>query len=442
LPVHKNYKFLVCLRALFLGSSRIPGFYDLPLEGRIQALQESYAGDASELDALWKAISSDQADPLIENVVGIFGMPLGIALNFLVDDREVLVPMAIEEPSVVAGASFMAKLVRAGGGFQTDVGPSEMIGQMQVLDIDDLAAAQNSLEEAKAELLQTADRSNPEIVSLGGGARDIEIRLLEQTEAGPMLVMHLIFDTLDAMGANTVNTALDSLSARVEELTRGHVHLRIISNLADRRLARASCRIPVEQLAFGDFTGEEVLEGIIQAWAFAEADPYRATTHNKGIMNGIDAVLIATGNDWRAVEAGAHSYAARTGTYTSLSTWSKPDNGFLTGKLELPMVAGTIGGATQAHPTASACLKLMGVKTAQELASVVVSVGLAQNLAALRALATEGIQKGHMRLHARQIAISAGAQGDMIQIIADRLADEGAIRQDRARELLEEMSKS
>ncbi len=421
-------------------SSRIPGFYDLALKERLQALQANYDGDPAELDALRNAISGDQADPLIENVVGVFGMPLGIALNFLIDGSEVLVPMAIEEPSVVAGASFMAKLVRTGGGFQTEVGPSEMIGQLQVLDVEDLMAAQKALLAAKDELLQIADRATPEIVSLGGGSRDVVIRPLEKTESGPMLILHLIFDTLDAMGANTVNTALESLSARVEELTRGRVHLRIISNLADRRLARAMCRIPFEELAFGEFTGESVRDGIIEAWAFAEADPYRATTHNKGIMNGIDAVLIATGNDWRAVEAGAHSYAARTGRYTSLSTWKRAEDGSLVGDLELPMVAGTVGGATQAHPTARACLQLMGVSTAKELASVVVSVGLAQNLAALRALATEGIQKGHMRLHARQIAISAGAQGDMIQVIADRMAEEGAIRQDRARELLKELS--
>lgn len=421
-------------------SSRIPGFYDLALKERLQALQANYDGDPAELEALRNAISGDQADPLIENVVGVFGMPLGIALNFLIDGSEVLVPMAIEEPSVVAGASFMAKLVRTGGGFQTEVGPSEMIGQLQVLDVEDLMAAQKALLAAKDELLQIADRATPEIVSLGGGSRDVVIRPLEKTESGPMLILHLIFDTLDAMGANTVNTALESLSARVEELTRGRVHLRIISNLADRRLARAMCRIPFEELAFGEFTGESVRDGIIEAWAFAEADPYRATTHNKGIMNGIDAVLIATGNDWRAVEAGAHSYAARTGRYTSLSTWKRAEDGSLVGDLELPMVAGTVGGATQAHPTARACLQLMGVSTAKELASVVVSVGLAQNLAALRALATEGIQKGHMRLHARQIAISAGAQGDMIQVIADRMAEEGAIRQDRARELLKELS--
>lgn len=421
-------------------SSRIPGFYDLSLQERVKALQANYSGDPAELDALWRAISGEQADPLIENVIGVFGMPLGIALNFLIDDREVLVPMAIEEPSVVAGASYMAKLVRAGGGFHTEVGPSEMIGQLQVLDVDDLQTARKNIGEAESELLEIADRVNPEIVSLGGGARAIEIRLLEQTEAGPMLILHLIFDTLDAMGANTVNTALESLAPRVEQLTRGRVHLRIISNLADRRLARATCRIPAEVLGFGEFTSDAVRNGIVEAWAFAAADPYRATTHNKGIMNGIDAVLIATGNDWRAVEAGAHSYAARDGNYSSLSTWSKSPEGALAGELEIPMAAGTVGGATQAHPTAKACLRLMGVKTARELASVVLSVGLAQNLAALRALATEGIQRGHMRLHARQIAISAGARGEMIERIADQLAEEGAIRQDRARELMNELS--
>jgi hydroxymethylglutaryl-CoA reductase len=260
--------------------------------------------------------------------------------------------------------------------------------------------------------------------------------MLRETAAGPMLIVHLIYDTRDAMGANAVNTAAERLAPRLEELTGGRVHLRILSNLADRRLAASRCRIPASTLAFGDFTGERVRDGIVEAWAFAEADPYRAATHNKGIMNGVDAVVIATGNDWRAIEAGAHAFAARSGRYTSLSRWSVGSDGALEGELEMPMAVGTVGGATRVHPAARAALELMGVRSARELAEIIVSVGLAQNLAALRALATEGIQRGHMGLHARQVAIAAGASGDLIERVAQRMVDDGVVRLDRARDLL------
>jgi hydroxymethylglutaryl-CoA reductase len=375
---------------------------------------------------------------MIENVVGVHALPLGLALNFVVNGREVLVPMAIEEPSVVAGASFMAKLARAGGGFRAHTTEPEMIGQMQILDLPDLHSARLAILEQKERLLQEAAQIDPVLQRLGGGPRDLEVRTIESSPLGPFLVLHLIYDVRDAMGANAVNTASERLTPLVESITGGRVHLRILSNLADRRMARARCTIPLSELAFDEYRAEEVRDGVIAAWAFAAADPYRAATHNKGIMNGVDAVVIATGNDWRAVEAGAHAYAARRGTYTSLSTWGRDAAGNLAGALEMPMAVGTVGGATKVHPSAQAALKLMGVRNARELAEVIVSVGLAQNLAALRALATEGIQRGHMTLHARQVAIAAGAEGEIIDRLAQRLAEEKTVRIDRAEEILKE----
>ncbi len=427
-------------------TSRIPGFYNLPLDQRLDKLAQAAGLSSVDVAALLtiNGLSDEQADHMVENAVGTFGLPLGIGLNFIVNGREVLVPMVIEEPSVVAGASFMAKLVRAGGGFTASMSAPEMIGQMQVLDIKDVMSASMQLYEHKDELLVEADAIDPMLKKLGGGARDLEVRLIEESSIGPFLVLHLIYDVRDAMGANAVNTACEKLAAHVEALTGGRVHLKILSNLADRRLAKASCTIPLKELAFdsigraeiSSFTGEQVRDGIIEAWAFAEADPYRAATHNKGIMNGVDAVVIATSNDWRAIEAGAHAYAARQGRYTSLSTWGRDADGNLTGELEMPMAVGIVGGATQVHPAAKAALKLMGVKTAAELAGVIVSVGLAQNLAALRALATEGIQQGHMSLHARQVAIAAGAVGDQIEKVAAQMVAEKVVRIDRAEAIL------
>jgi hydroxymethylglutaryl-CoA reductase len=392
-------------------SSRVPGFYDLPRSKRLDALSAAAGLDGETAAALSGSagLAGEQADHMIENVVGVYGLPLGIAVNFVVNGREVFVPMVIEEPSVVAGASFMARLARQGGGFQAETTAPEMIAQLQVLEVPDLAAAREALLAEKAAILAEADQVDPVLLQLR-----------------------------DAMGANAANTAAERLAPRVEAITGGRVHLRILSNLADRRLARATCRIPAAALAFGDFTGERVRDGIVEAWAFAAVDPYRAATHNKGIMNGVDAVVIATGNDWRAIEAGAHAYAARSGRYTSLSQWSKGADGALEGRIEMPMAVGTVGGATRVHPTARACLRLMGVASARELAEVVVSVGLAQNLAALRALATEGIQRGHMGLHARQVAIAAGAQGDQVEWVARQLVIEGTVRLDRAEAILHE----
>ena len=413
----------------------------MPLEervGRIAAWAELAEDEAKALGGAM-GLSLTRADQMIENVVGLYSLPLGIAVNFVVNGRDVLAPMVVEEPSVVAGASFAAKLARAGGGFRATATAPEMIGQLQVLDVTDPWSARLDLLATRDELLSLANESDPVIVELGGGARDLEARVIEYTPAGPMLVVHLIFDCRDAMGANAVNTACESLAPRIEQITGGRVLLRILSNLADRRLARARCTVPVEALAYGDFAGEQVAQGIIEAYALAAADPYRAATHNKGIMNGVDPIVIATGNDWRAVEAGAHAYAARSGRYTSLSTWARDAEGNLAGTLEMPLAVGTVGGATRVHPTAQVALKILGARTARELAETIVSVGLAQNLAALRALATEGIQRGHMRLHARQVAVAAGAAGDEVTQVVERMVAEGRVRPDRAETILAEM---
>jgi hydroxymethylglutaryl-CoA reductase len=421
-------------------SSRIPGFYNLSLVERLAHIA-SLTGLTDEEKNILKGeggLSPDQAGNMIENVIGVHALPLGIGLNFLVNDREVLIPMALEEPSVVAGASFMAKLARAGGGFTAHVSLPEMIGQMQVLGLEDLQTARFLLLEKKQELLDEISEIDPVLKRLGGGPRDLEVRIFDNSPVGPFLVIHLIYDVRDAMGANAVNTAVERLAPRVETITGGRVHLRILSNLSDRRVARARCTIPLAELAFDGYGADEVRDGIIAAWAFAAVDPYRAATHNKGIMNAVDPILIATGNDWRAVEAGAHAYASRGGRYTSLSTWGESSTGDLVGTLEMPLAVGIVGGATKVHPSAKIALKIMGVRSAAELAEVIVSVGLAQNLAALRALATEGIQRGHMTLHARQVAVAAGAEGDIITRLAQKLIEEENIRIDRAEEILTE----
>lgn len=422
-------------------SSTPQKFHQLTAPQRLEWIQENWGVDHSSLEAYQpgSGLSLELADHMIENVAGIYALPVGIAQHFIVNGQPVLIPMVIEEPSVVAGASYMAKLAQATGGFTASADAPEMIGQIQILDITDLDAARERILSRKAELLEEAARYDPVLISRGGGPRDLEVRIIENSPIGPFLVVHLICDVRDAMGANAVNTTLERLAPRVQSFSGGRVHLRILSNLADRRLARAQVTIRLDQLAFGQFSGEEVREGIIAAWAFAAADPYRAATHNKGIMNGVDAVVVATGNDWRAIEAGAHAYAARSGRYTSLTTWGKDPGGNLTGFLEMPMAVGIIGGATRVHPGAQTALKIMGVESAAELAEIIVSVGLAQNLAALRALATEGIQRGHMTLHARQIAIAAGAAGDQITVITNRMVEEQNIRLERAIEILNEV---
>jgi len=428
-------------KELVTQSSRLSGFYNRSLEERIEQISQRAKLTEDETETLRGTMGLDlaRADQMIENVVGLYSLPLGIAANFVVNGRDVLVPLVVEEPSVVAGASFAAKLARASRGFRATTTMPEMIGQLQVLDVTDPWSARFDLLAARDDLLALANESDPLIVKLGGGARDLEVRVLEHTPAGPMLVAHLIFDCRDAMGANAVNTACESLAPHIEQIAGGRVLLRILSNLADRRLARARCTVPVDALASGDFSGEQVAQGIVEAYAFAAADPYRAATHNKGIMNGVDPVVIATGNDWRAVEAGAHAYAARSGRYVSLSTWARDGEGNLVGTLEMPLAVGIVGGATRVHPTAQVALKIMGIQTARELAEIIISVGLAQNLAALRALATEGIQRGHMRLHARQVAIAAGATGDEVVQVVERMIAEGHIRPDRAEVILATM---
>jgi hydroxymethylglutaryl-CoA reductase len=422
-------------------TSRLKGLYNRSLAERLAIIAQETGLTDEEKQTLTSIMELERANNMIENTIGLYALPMGIATNFIVNNQEVLVPMVIEEPSVVAGASLAAKLARQAGGFSAHADTPLMIGQIQLVDVPDPQSARMAVLEARDELLKIAQGVDPVLVQLGGGARDIEVRILD-TAAGPMVIVHLLYDVRDAMGANAINTACEQLAPKLEMLTQGKAFLKILSNLADKRLARARVSIPEEALAFDEFHGEDVADGIEKAWAFAAADPYRAATHNKGIMNGIDAVTVATGNDWRAIEAGAHAFAARDGHYTSLSTWQRDGHGNLIGTLELPLALGIIGGATRVHPTARIALKILGVQTAQELAEIIVSVGLAQNLAALRALATEGIQKGHMSLHARQVAIAAGAQGSQITEIAQAMVSTGAIRVDIAQTLLHTMQNS
>jgi len=404
------------------------------------------------LDAVSKAINCNQdllndlkgegslplkiADGMIENVVGRFELPLGIATNFLVNGNDYLIPMAVEEPSVVAAASHMAKLARMNGGFQAVSDRPIMRGQIQVMDLEDLYASKTKILEHKNELILAANEKDKTLVNLGGGCEDLEVHLFNETPAGPMLVVHLLVDVCDAMGANTVNTMAEHIAPLIEKLTDGRVRLRILSNLADKRLVTASVKLSASQFDTKNYSGNEVIKGIFEAASFAAVDPYRAATHNKGIMNGIDPVVVVTGNDWRAIEAGAHAFAARDGLYTSLTDWSISNNGDLLGTISLPMAVGLVGGATKTHPTAKAAIALLGVKTATELGQVIAAVGLAQNLAALRALATEGIQRGHMTLHARNIALQAGANGSEMDLIVQGMIDSQNITVDNAMQIL------
>jgi hydroxymethylglutaryl-CoA reductase len=419
-------------------SSLVSGFYKLSPKERLDFVKD-FAGLSDDECALLQSTGSlplDLADRMIENVIGAIPIPLGIAVNFLINKRDYLVPMAIEEPSVVAAASYAAKMARDGGGFYASSTPPIMIGQIQAVGIKDPYAARLRIIQAKEEILKKANDQDPVLVSVGGGAKDLEAKVIHTTQ-GPMVITELHVDCRDAMGANAVNTMCEAVAPMIERITGGRVYLRIISNLAVKRLARAWCIVPKEAVG-----GEEVVDGIVNAWAFAAADPYRAATHNKGIMNGIIAVIIATCNDHRAIEAGAHAYAARNGQYTTLSTWEKNENGDLVGSIELPMAVGLIGGAVRTHPIARIALKILGVKTANEFAEVLAAVGLAQNLGALRALAHEGIQRGHMSLHARNIAIAAGATGGLIDLVAEKMVEERKIRMDRAKELIEQFKAS
>ena len=376
------------------------------------------------------------ADGMIENVVGRFELPLGIATNFLVNGKDYLIPMAVEEPSVVAAASHMAKLARMSGGFQAVSDRPIMRGQIQVMDLEDLYASKTKILEHKNELILAANEKDKILVNLGGGCEDLEVHLFNDTPAGPMMIVHLLVNVCDAMGANTVNTMAEHIAPLIEKLINGRVRLRILSNLADKRLVTASVKLSASQFDTKNYSGNEVIKGIFEAASFAAVDPYRAATHNKGIMNGIDPVVVVTGNDWRAIEAGAHAFAARDGLYTSLTDWSISNNGDLLGKITLPMAVGLVGGATKTHPTAKAAIEVLGVETATELGQVIAAVGLAQNLAALRALATEGIQRGHMTLHARNIAVQAGANGSEIDLIVKGMIDSHNVTMDNAIQIL------
>jgi hydroxymethylglutaryl-CoA reductase len=423
-------------------NSRLGGFYQLNPFERLQAVK-SFDGlndeDLRQLHGGNGALTVERADKMIENVVGTFNLPLGIATNFQINGRDVLIPMVVEEPSIVAGASYAAKLVRQGGGFQAGSTAPLMIGQVQLVAIADPSRARFDILARKEEILTLANCQSSSLLALGGGAQDIEVRIFERSPMGPMLVVHLLIDCRDAMGANAINTMVEAVAPLLEQISGGRAYLRILSNLSDRRLSRARAVIPPHALARDGLSGEEVIEGILWAYAFAAVDPYRATTHNKGILNGIDPVLIATGNDWRAVEAGAHAYATRDGQYTSLSAWERDAEGNLVGTIEMPLAVGIVGGATKVHPTAQAALKLLGVKHANDLAEICVCAGLASNLAAMRALATEGIQRGHMSLHARQVAMAAGAHGSEVDEVARRMVEERVIKPSRAETLLSEL---
>jgi hydroxymethylglutaryl-CoA reductase len=403
--------------------------------------QRHLSADEAELLRRATGLSLAKADKMVENVIGVFGLPFGLGMNFQVNGRDYVVPMVIEEPSVVASASFAAKTVRASGGFTATSTDRVMIGQIQVVGCPDFAAAEGALLAAKDDLLRQANALHPSMLERGGGARDLEVRLVQDGESayGRMLILHLYVDTQDAMGANTINTMVEGIAADVERLSGGKVYLRILSNYTDRCLVTATCVVDPDALATARFTGPEVVEGICQAFAFADADTYRAVTHNKGVMNGIDAVIMATGNDWRAIEAAVHAYAARDGRYRSLTQWRQNEQGQLVGSITVPMAAGTVGGSIQANPMARLALKILGVESARELGEVIAAVGLAQNLAALRALVTDGIQKGHMALHARSVALSAGAQGHEVDLIAQHLVRLKEVKLSRAMELLQEM---
>jgi hydroxymethylglutaryl-CoA reductase len=425
-------------------TSRLSGFYQKTLEERLSLIVEWSDLTTSDRDVLLGIMGLDreQANHMIENVVGLYSLPIGIATNFLINSKDYLIPMVIEEPSVVAAVSNAAKMFRSGGGFYTHSDEPVMIGQIQVLEIDDPELAQSQILANKLLLLSEANKTGGSIVKRGGGARDIEVRIFRDTAVGHMLVVHLLFDTRDAMGANAVNTAVEQLSPFIEEITGGRVNLRILSNLTDHRKAYVEGVISASELARDGITGGNAVKSIVEAAIFAEIDPYRATTHNKGIMNGIDAVVIATGNDWRAVEAGVHAYAARGGSYSSLSKWWQDEDGNLRGSMELPLAVGTVGGATRVHPTAGVAMKILGNPSSRELSEVMAAVGLAQNLGAIRALATEGIQDGHMRMHARQIAVAAGASNEDVLEVAKRLIAEKNIRLQRAEEIVAELQRS
>jgi hydroxymethylglutaryl-CoA reductase len=424
--------------------SRFPAFYKLSVSDRVRIIHERgwlSAEDYQSLVSGEHTLKIHKADKMIENVVGVMGLPVGLGLNFLVNGRDYIVPLVVEEPSIVAALSSAAKVVRGVGGFKVESTEPILIGQVQVVDVPHLAHAKAALMQRKAEILNLANSLHPQMVARGGGAQDLEVHTHARAEGGDMLVVHLLVDTRDAMGANLVNTMCEGIASLVETMTGGRVFLRILSNLTDRAMVSARCVIPVENLTGKGYAGEEVRDGIILANEFASIDPYRAATHNKGVMNGVDAVALATGNDWRAIEAAAHAYAARGGRYTSLTRWYKGEKGELVGELDMPMKVGIVGGPLQSNATVALDLRLLGVKTARELAEVMGAVGLAQNFSALRALVTEGIQQGHMTLHARSVAVAAGATAEIFDTVVERLVESGEIKIWKAQEIVDQVRK-
>jgi hydroxymethylglutaryl-CoA reductase len=412
----------------------------LSFEQRLEQISRMHQLTVDEVEMLrtGSSLQTEVADQMIENAVGVFSLPLGLGLNLAVNGRDYLVPMAVEEPSVVAAVSFASKIVREAGGFEADADEPLMIGQVQVTHYGDPTVASRAILAHREQILALANSFHLAMQRRGGGARDVEVRVLPAPEGAggePLLIVHLLIDTRDAMGANLINTMAEGIAPMIAEITGGRVYLRILSNLADRRLARASCRIPVDLLADFDLPGAEIAEGIRQASRFAQADPYRAATHNKGVMNGIDAVAIATGQDWRAIEAGAHAFACSGGQYRPLSEWTV-EAGTLIGRIELPLALGTVGGPTRIHPGVQLSFKLLRIANAKEMAMVFAAVGLAQNFAALRALGSVGVQQGHMALHARCVAITAGARGHHVEKVASLLVKAGSVKVDKAREIL------
>ena len=416
-------------------TSNVAGFYKLSVEERNSVIRSFADLDDADVALLHgeQGLKLESAAKMVENVIGRMEIPFGVAANFKINGKDYFVPMCTEEPSVIAAASHAAKLTLSRGGFQASNSGPVMIAQIQTVNVKDPFRAKLAILENRDEIIARANEMDPVLVKFGGGARDVEVRVLD-SDTGPMIITHLIVDTRDAMGANAVNTMAEALAPFIEKITGGKVFLRILSNLAVRRLARVRCTIAKEELG-----GEEIVDAIRHAYAFAKTDPFRATTHNKGIMNGITAVVLATGNDTRAIEAGCHAYAVKDGRYSSLTVWEKNSNGDLVGSLECPMAVGIIGGATATHPMAKLALKILGMPNAVQLAEIIVATGLAQNLAAIRVLATEGVQRGHMALHARNIAINAGATGDMVDKIAAIMAKEHRVNVARAQELMKGM---
>ncbi len=426
-----------------LDKSRISQFYKRSIEERLRVLNEKKILSTEDYLALAdenQVLSRDEADKMIENVIGIFGLPMGLGLNFIINNKSYTVPMVVEEPSIVAAVSSAAKVVRGAGGFSSEADEPVLIGQIQLVDVSHPMKVRQAILQEKQEILNLANSLHPNMVARGGGAKDLEVMIFPQSRhAGSMVVVHLLVDTRDAMGANLVNSMCEGVAPLIEKITDGKVYLRILSNLTDRSMVRARCEISVELLDFNGTPGRDVRDGIIRAAEFASVDPFRAATHNKGIMNGIDPVAIATGNDWRAIEAAAHAYAARGSHYTSLTNWFKNDKGDLVGTIDIPIKVGIVGGSLNSNPAVAIAQRIINVETARELAEVMGAVGLAQNFSALRSLGTEGIQRGHMTLHARSVASTAGTPTHLFDKVLEKLVESGEIKVWKAKEIIEEL---